>query len=289
MNHLHNAIKKLNIHPFSYKKIKNVYLVNDEYIIKLNTNKYDIYKYLVSKSFLSVPKFYNDSNDNYDILEYIKEYKMDKVQKINDYLKILSILHFKTSYKREIDLDEIKKNYEELINRIHYLRKYYYELNDVIDKEIFLSPSYYLLVRNISMIYSVLNICEDKLNKIYNKLKNTKSIRICLLHNNISLDHLLLNDKEYLISWDKSYFDNPIIELENFYKKYYEFITINDFFKIYETVNKLTTIEKELLLVKLAIPSEIKFTNNNLEDSEKVNKEINYLKNIYDILISFKE
>ena len=289
MNSLHEAIKKLNIHPTSYKKIRNVYLVNNEYVIKLNSNNYDIYKYLISKNFLNIPKFYNDSNDNYDILEYIFEFKMDNIQKINDYLKILSILHFKTSYKREIDLDEIKKNYEEMINRIHYLRKYYHELNDIIDKEIFLSPSNYLLIRNISLIYSTLNICEDKLNKIYNLLKNEKSIRICLLHNNISLDHLLTNDKEYLISWDKSYFDSPIVELENFYKNYYEFITIDDYFKIYETVNKLTNIEKELLLIKLAIPKKIEFTNNTYLDTNNINLEINYLKEIYNMLINIKE
>ena len=291
-NELPNIIKKNNIHPIGYEKIKSVYLVKEKntcFIIKLHTNNYDIYKYLISKNFNYLPNNYNKSSDNYDILEYIKDIKIDKVQKINDYLKILSVLHLKTSYVREIDLDEIKKNYEELINKINILKRFYHELNDSIDKELFLSPSNYLLVRNISLIYSILNICEDKLNKIYEKLKNEKSIRISLLHNNIDLDHLLNSDKEYLISWDKSYFDSPIIELETFYRKYYQYIDINDFFRIYESINKLTNIEKELLLIKLAIPRKIEFSNNDYLNTEVVNKEINYLKNIYDILISYKE
>ncbi len=291
-NELLNIIKKNNIHPIGYEKIKSVYLVKEKntcFIIKLHTNNYDIYKYLISKNFNYLPNNYNETSDNYDILEYIKDIKIDKVQKINDYLKILSILHLKTSYVREIDLDEIKKNYEELINKINILKRFYHETNDSIDKELFLSPSDYLLVRNISLIYSILNICEDKLNKIYEKLKNEKSIRISLLHNNIDLDHLLNSDKEYLISWDKSYFDSPIIELETFYRNYYQYIDINDFFRIYESINKLTNIEKELLLIKLAIPRKIEFSNNDYLNTEVVNKEINYLKNIYDTLISYKE
>lgn len=289
---VHYILKKLNIHPVMYEKIKSVYLIKDKsysYIIKLNTNNYDIYKYLISKNFTYFPNFYNDVNDNFDVLEYIEDFKMDQVQKVNDYLKILSILHLKTSYIREIDLDEIKGKYEELINKIHSLRDYYYKLNDLIDKEVFLSPGYYLLVRNISLIYSTLNISEEKLNKIYDKLKNEKSIRISLLHNNLSLEHLITNEKEYLISWDKSYFDSPIVELKNFYQKYYQSITISDFFKIYEGINKLSSIEKELLLVTLAIPKKIEFTNNHYQDTLYVNKEINYLKDVYDILISDKE
>ena len=291
-NELHNIIKKLKIHPVAYQKIKSVFLVKEKdnsYIIKLNTNNYDIYKYLISKNFTFIPSNYSDSNDNFDVLEYIKETKMDDIPKINDFLKILSILHLKTSYMREIDLDEIKENYETLINEIHELRVYYHKINDSIDKELFLSPANYLLVRNITLIYSILNISEKNLNKIFDKLKKEKSIKVCLLHNNLSLDHLLTSDKEYLISWDKSYFDSPIIELENFYRKYYHFVTINDFFGIYEAVNKLTDIEKNLLLIKISIPRKIEFTDNNYNNTVIVNKEINYLKDVYDMLVLFKE
>ena len=292
MNNVYDILKKLNIHPIAYQKIKSVYLIKDKrkkYIIKLNTNNFDIYKYLLSKDFTYFPDFYNTSNDNYDVLEYIEDFKMNRIQKIIDYLKILAILHLKTSYKREIDLNEIKEKYEELINEINYLRNYYLEINDRVDKEMFLSPSSYLLVCNISLIYSTLSICEERLNKIYQTLKKEKSIRISLLHNNLLLDHLITNNKEYLISWDKAYFDSPIVELENFYRLYYQDITVNDFFKIYESSNKLTNIEKELLLIKLSIPKKIEFTNNDYLNTLNVNLEINYLKDVYDLLVSFKE
>ncbi len=102
---LHRILKKLNIHPNSYQIIKNVFVVNNTYVIKLNTNNYDIYKYLISKGFNYFPEYYNNTNDNYDILKYIPSLNVSDEDKINDYLKLLSILHLKTSYKREIDLD----------------------------------------------------------------------------------------------------------------------------------------------------------------------------------------
>lgn len=285
MNKLINILKERNIHPISYQKNKNVWIINHMYTIKLNTNNYDIYKYLISKEFMYFPKNFNNINDNYDLSLFIDELKINNQERINDYIKIISLLHLKTSYKREIDLDEIKDKYESISNRIISLRNYYLKLNDKLDQFIFLSPSAYLLLRNISLIYSILNNSEILLNEIYNKIKNDKSIRVSLLHNNPDLNHLLISDKEYLISWDKSYFNSPIYEIENIYRKYYNIIELNDLLKIYESINKLTDIEKKYLLVLLAIPKEINLTNNTYQDTIIINDEINYLTKVYDLLI----
>ncbi len=289
-NELQDIIKKHKLHPKSYQKIKSVYLINDglkRFIIKTNTNNYDIYKYLISRNFIYFPKNYNEMNDNYDILEYIDDLNINQEQKINDYLKLLALLHKNTSYQREIDLDEIKEKYESITNRILYLKEHYHNLNNMIDKEIFLSPAMYLLVRNISLIYHIMNDSLIMLNMLYSKLKNKKSIRVALLHNNISLDHLITNDNIYLISWDKASFDNPIYELETFYRKYYQNLELTDFLKIYENTNQLLDDEKQLLLILLAIPKEIKLSNDTFSDTKKINDEINYLSKIYELLIQY--
>lgn len=291
-NELYSILKKENIHPIAYKKINSVYLVSDKtitYAIKLNTNNYDIYKYLLSKGFNYFPDNYSNVDVNYDITKYIIPLEVNQTEKVNDYLKLLSILHFKTSYKREVNLDEIKINYEKIINEINDLRRYYISINDKLDKERFLSPADYLLLRNITLIYSVLNIIEKLLNKTYEKIKDSKSIRVALLHNNLSLDHLIINEGEYLISWDKSYFDSPINELNSFYRKYYNYIDINDFLLIYEKSNKLSAIEKALLIIVLSVPKKIEFINNNYENTVLVNNEINYLKSIYELLTKYND
>lgn len=284
-------INERNIHPIEYQKINKAYIIKSKdktYVIKLNTNNYDIYKYLLSRDFSFFPENYSLSNDNYDISLFIDNLEICNEQRISDYIKLISLLHFKTSYNREINLDEVKEIYESINNKIINLRNYYIKLNDEIDHELFLSPSSYLLVRNISLIYSVLDNIDLLLIDIYKKLKNEKSIRVSLLHNNIDLNHLIINEEEYLISWDKSYFDNPIYELEKIFRKYYDIINLNDLINIYEKYNKLSLLEKRLLIINLSIPKKLLLTNDVYLDTDLINKEIKYLKKVYELLIKYR-
>ena len=126
-------IKEKNIHPIAYKKIGDGYFIKDkekEYVLKLNTSNYDIYKYLISRSFNNFPENYNNVGDNYDLSLYIPNVKIKRDQKLNDLLEIMSILHKKTAYRREIDLDDIKEIYEDIIKIIDKKMKYYSEIND---------------------------------------------------------------------------------------------------------------------------------------------------------------
>lgn len=288
-NELKRIIKEKKLHPLSYQKKKNVYIINNNYVIKLHTSNYDIYKYLTSRDFLIFPKNYNLENDDYDISSYINGVNVNDDQKINDYIKLIALLHQKTSYKREIDLDEIKEKYERINNQINYLRNYYLKLNEDIEHELFFSPSSYLLVRNISLIYRVLDISEKLLNDTYNEIKNEKSIRISLLHNNPDLSHLIISDKDYLISWDKAYFDNPIWELEKIYRKYYQEMDLIDLLNIYESIYKLTSSERKILLINLSIPRELQLTKDTFSDTQNINSELKYLKKVYNLLMKYQK
>ena len=284
-NELKKIILKNNLHPLGYQKIGNIYLIKDKdrkYVIKLNTNNFDIYKYLISRDFFDFPENFNKKNDNYDLSEYIEEIKIEDDQKVNDLLEELAILHKKTSYKRELDLDNIKKIYESIKEDIIKSKSYYYNLNDVIDKNIFFSPSMYLLIRNISLIYYLLEYSEKEIDKWYQSIPKEKNVRVCLLHNNISIEHLIVNENKYLINWDKSYFGNPINDIVSFYKKYYQNLGLEEVLKIYENKNKLSNLEKELLLIKLSLPERFVLTKDTFNDTKLINDELSYLTKVYD-------
>ena len=234
------------------------------------------------------PNYLNNINDNYDIYFYINNLTINQEERITDYIKLIALLHKKTSYNREIDLDEIKEKYESLNNKINYLKNYYLKLNDEINQRLFFSPSEYLLIRNISLVYSILDNISILLNEVYDNLKEKKSIRISLLHNNVDLNHLIINDKEYLISWDKSYFNNPIYEIVEIYRKYYLNIELNDLIKIYDNINKLSNLEKKFLIINLSIPKKLDLSNDQLLDTKNINNEINYLNKVYELLIKYK-
>ena len=70
---------------------------------------------------------------------------------------------------------------------------------------------------------------------------------------------------------------------------YYHELEINDFLKNYETVNKLTNDEKIFLLILLAIPKEIKLSNNTFLDTKNISDEINYLNKVYELLKNIYE
>lgn len=288
---IEKILSERSLHPYSYQKVNKVYIINcreGDYVIKLDTNNFDIYKYLLSRDFLFYPENYTNKNDDYDISSYINQVAISDKQKLEDYLKVIAILHFKTSYKRVVDLDEIKSKYEDINNTLMDLRKYYTILNDEIDHELLLSPSKYLLVRNITLFYSVIDYATTLLNEVYQVIKDEKSIRVSLLHNNPDLNHFLVSDHDYLINWDKSYFDSPIYELEKIYRKYYYEISLIDLIKLYEGKNKLSLLEKKRLLVYLSIPKKIIITNNTYQDTKEIYREIIYLRKVYELLINYE-
>lgn len=287
MNNLYEILEMHHIHPLSYLKKKNVYIVHTKdksYVIKLNTSNYDIYKYLISHGFNFFPQNYNYKSDTYDLSLYIENDEEKEEQKITDLMEIIAILHKKTTYKRCLDLDEIKEIYENLKTKIQNSRNYYVKLNNEIDKEIFFSPSMYLLVRNISLIYYMLNYSEHEIDEWYQRVAKEKSIRVSLLHNNIDLEHLIVQENRYLISWDKASFDFPINDIQMFFNKYYKLINLSDMLNLYCRINPLSELEKKLLLVKLSIPSIIELSLNTYDDTIKINNMIYFLNKVYELI-----
>ena len=115
-------------------------------------------------------------------------------------------------------------------------------------------------------------------------MKLKKSINICLIHNNISLDNFIVNKNKYLINWDKAMFDNCIYDLLSFYKQYYNDMSLKDVFMIYEKNYVLEELNKDLLLVYLMLGIDFDLDNNELLNVKKINGEIKYLEKIYDYL-----
>ena len=285
-NEIRSIIKEHNLKPVSYRKIKKAYVIDtkeERFVLKPNTNNYDIYKYLSSRGFDYFPHNYNKKG-NYDLTRFIEDNSLDNSQKLNDLLSVVATLHKKTSYMREVDLDDIKDLYEKLGNKINEGIKYYSELNDYIDTVMFYSPSEYLIIRNISLIYFMLEFSRRKLDEWYSDIKNAKSIRNSLIHNNLDLDHLLINNGYYLISWDKAMFSYPIDDLYQLYSNYYSKMELNDFLRTYQGINSLNKYELDLLLVELSIPEVIEFTSDTYSDTKRINSMLFYLNKVYKMI-----
>ena len=149
-----------------------------------NINLTNTFNYLESRSFDNYPKRVFENN-NYDVYEYINGYNEPDEQKILDLINLLTILHYKTTFYKEVDIDYFKEIYESTINKIDYIYNYYTDIISLIETSIYMSPVEYLIARNISKIYESLNYSKENINKWYELVKNKRRIRVVNIHNNL--------------------------------------------------------------------------------------------------------
>ena len=140
-----------------------------------------------------------------------------------------------------------------------------------------MSPSNYLFIRNISKLYASLDYAKYQINNWYNIIEEKKRVRVVNIHNNLSLEHYLLDDRPYLISWDKSKRDIPIYDLITIYKKYYKELDFCDLFRIYESNYPLLEEEKSLLFCLLTIPDKLDFNDTEFNLCKTIKKFYEYM------------
>lgn len=223
-----------------------------------NINLTNTFNYLESRSFDNYTKRVFENN-NYDVYEYINGYNEPDEQKILDLINLLTILHYKTTFYKEVDIDYFKEIYESTINKIDYIYNYYTDIISLIETSIYMSPVEYLIARNISKIYESLNYSKENINKWYELVKNKRRIRVVNIHNNLSLEHYIKGNKPYLISWEKSKIDNPIYDLYNLYLNHYLDFDFSELFLNYESKYPLLKEERILLFSLMTIPWKFEF------------------------------
>ncbi len=276
------AILKQIYKPYRYtKKGKTTILETSSgsYIVKekINPQLSNIFQYLKSRNFDNFPKLIDESRAETNVFEYLEDIETPMEQKSVDMINLVSNLHKKTTYFKEVSEDKFKEIYINIASNITDLKKYYDELIKNINYEIYMAPSHYLLIRNYDKINSALIYAENNLIDWYEEVKNDKQFRVATIHNNLSLDHFIKGDKDYLISWDQSTVDSPIKDLWLLYKKEYLNINFKDLLSAYEVKNPLNKQEKELLYICMAIPPKITLDSNEFENCLAIRKSLDYV------------
>ena len=280
MNNLRDIIKRYSITPDRYTIKKNATIIssNDGHFVfkKRKNNNDNLFKYLRSRSFSYFPNLI-DQDEYYDIYEYVEDIDTPREQKALDLMHLLSMLHYKTTYYRNIDIDENKALYESIIKEIDNIYKYYEDLIEEIEESIYMSPSNYLIARNINKIFSSLYYARNELDKWYELVKDKQKKRVVTTHNNLDIDHLIKNDNYYLISWDNSKIDMPIYDLLFFYKKYALEFNFEELFYIYENKYKILEEERLLLFILMSIPNIINYKDKEIDTCVEVRNNLDYI------------
>ena len=287
-NYVRKIASEYNI-PINKITIKNNTRIIDDKIVlkkKKNNDLNNVYKYLKSRSFDYFPEPITIDN-LYEVYPFLEDTYEPSEQKATDIMHLLGLLHSKTIFYREIDIDKNKEIYENISDELEYLNNFYNDLITMIEKEVYMSPSGYLIARNINIIFGSIYYAKHNLEEWYKKIDNNKNERVVNIHNNISLDHYIKNEKPYLISWNKSRIDSPIYDLLSFYKNHYLDFDFDDLFHFYESGYPLKEDERLLLFTYMAIPYKIEIISDEYEMCIKINKMIEYLYKTSNLIMNY--
>ena len=278
---LTSSIKEL-FKPYRFTKIKNVTILEStsgNVVIKeKNKHVKNIYDYLSSRDFNYYPKLLNEDRIDANIYEYIEDFNKIYPQRNEDFIKLVALLHSKTYYIKEVTDDVYQELYENIKNNIVYYQEYYNKYYNLFLKSRYMSPSNYLFTRNYSKIQASLLFSMDNLDSWYQSSIDKVSERISLIHNNLSSDHFIKGDeKDYLISWDKSKFDSPVIDLVKLYKSEFFDMEFNSLFENYLRINPLTEEEKQLFFILISIPEELEIDKNELLSVKEMRYFLDYI------------
>ena len=280
MKQISEILKKYNIKPHRYIKNGKATIIDTEmgrFVVKKNNKNKKIFDYLKSRSFNYYPKIISDEDEEYEISEYIEELDYPNEQKMLDLINLISLLHNKTTHYKEIDYDDYKQIYEDIKNNIEYLESYYNDIITLIETHIYMSPSEYLLARNISRIFIALNFCKEEIENWYELIKDKTKQRVVVLHNNLDLSHFFKMDSSYLISWDKSKIGIPIFDLYILYKRHALDFDFSEVLKQYEQNYPLQKDEKKLFFILIALPPKIDFDKSIYEQTKEISNQMDIM------------
>lgn len=288
-NNLKNIINKYKAKKITLKNsAKIIENENTRLVIKKdNPNILDTYNYLLSRSFDYFPKIIYKDND-YNVYEYVEDVNEPSEQRILDIITLTSILHSKTTFYKEVDIDNYKYLYETINKKLEYLFNYYNDIITLIEKNIYMSPSNYIIARNINKIFETINYCKYEVDSWYELIKDKRKIKVVNIHNNLSLDHYIKNDKPYLISWNKNKIDMPIYDLLTLYKKYYLDFDFYELFNYYESRYPLTNEERKMLFILMSIPEKLVLDSSEYKNSIKCRKFFDYIYKTKDLINEYK-
>ena len=246
-----------------------------DFIIKpKNKDIIELYTYFTNRGFMNYPKIIDSSRDEVNVFEYVEDIKLPKEQKCDDLIEIIASLHNKTSYFKEVSEDKFKSIYEDIKSNISYLSNYYNTLYEIGFNEVYASPSNYIFMRNYFKINAALEYANSELDNWYSLVTNETKIRVCLIHNNLELNHLLNNK---LISWDNYMIDTPVIDIVKLYKNEWKNINFSEILERYIYKFPLLDYEKKLLFILISMPPQIKKSNNEFEKCKVISEVMDYV------------
>ncbi len=247
------------ISKYTYlKDIKIIDSDGDKVLIK-RKKRYDIdkiYKYLDDHNINNYLKPFKIT-DKELYFNYLNKKGLDNDEVAKHLMYSLSDLQNKTTIYKEIDKDKLKEEYDIFKGRITYLEEYYFTMQDIIENKVYMSPSEYLFIRNVSIIYKAINYSKNIVDDWYKIMKDKRRERYVYAHGKCELSHFIIADNDYFISLEKAHLERPPFDFINFFKKNFNNTDMISNFRLYQHRYLYKEEEYLYLLINITIPEKI--------------------------------
>ena len=270
------------------------------YIKDIKIIDYDKRKVLIKKKKkYDIDKIYKYLDDH-NINNYLKPYKITDKELYFDYMDKkdlasdevakrlvynLADIQNKTTIYKEIDKDKLKEEYDTFNNKINYLEEYYFNMQDIIENKVYMSPSEYLFIRNVSIIYSALNYSKHLLDSWYKIMLEKHQERYVYAHGKCELNHFITSSDDYFISLEKAHLQRPPYDFIYFFKKNYEDSDMLSNFRFYQNRYHYKEEEYLYLLINLSIPDKVDIYKSSLSKCIELTKFFDRLKITSDFIL----
>lgn len=201
----------------------------------------------------------------------------------------LSIWQSKTTIHQRLDLDELKKKYEEKKQTVAHLQAYYHDLQDLIETKVQMAPSEYLFIRNVSSLYAALFYADNLLETWYEKMLKTKNERKVYCHGKCELDHFLGNDNGYFISLEKAHIGDVTEDFEHFFKTNLETVDMVSTFRYYQSKYPFTEEEKLSFFYHIVLPNRMEVYPSSLKKCQQLGTFFDHVKMTSDFILEQQE
>lgn len=253
--------------------------MDGKFVVKPKKDKdiKSLFSYLKNCSFENFPNLIDDTRSDIDIFEYVEEIPLPKEQKSTNLIQTVAKLHNKTSFQKEVSEDKYKSIYEDIEGNLNYYQDIYDKMVMEIESHIFMSPSEYLFIRNSSKLSNQIAFCKNKLDAWYESVKNKKTTRVSLIHNNLSLDHFIKGNRDCLISWNASKIDSPVLDIYKLYENEALTLEFSSLLKEYLTLSNLDQEDRELLFILLCLPRKFDLSSSEFASCASLGKSLDYV------------
>ena len=186
-----------NIKKIEYRDNYYIIYSDKEYYVK--EISYDIdntFNYFREINFYNYKESLDDKKLIYDIdSNFIGKKNGEEL------IKVLVSLQEKSCIEREYNDNEKNEFYDKIHSMIDERIKYYLAIQDKIDDYDFPPPAYYLLVKNISKFYKLLQYGFSKLEEWFNNSNN--DYREVFLIEDISFDNFYVGEESFFLDYGK--------------------------------------------------------------------------------------